>query len=71
MVRYSKLGFKKFNLGGISNPNKPGVYKQLNEFKLSFNPKIFEYAGDFELITDRPLYFMYHNSKDIGGMFKK
>ena len=71
MVRYSKLGFKKFNLGGISNPNKPGIYKQLNEFKLSFNPKIFEYAGDFELITDRPLYFMYHNSKDIGGMFKK
>lgn len=71
MVRYSKLGYKRFNLGGISNITKPGPYKSLNEFKMSFNAKATEYAGDFELITDRPLYFMYRNSKDISNMFKK
>lgn len=72
MLRYSKLGFKKFNLGGVSNITKNDhKYKGLNEFKLNFNPKVIEYAGDFELITNRPLYFMYRNSKDISNMFKK
>ena len=71
MIRYSKLGFKQFNLGGVSNITKPGKYKGLNEFKLNFNANVIEYAGDFELITNRPLYFMYRNSKDISNMFKK
>lgn len=71
MIRYSKLGFKKFNLGGLSNITKPSKYNGLNEFKLNFNPKVIEYAGDFELITNKPLYFMYRNSKDISNMFKK
>ena len=67
----SKLGFKKFNSGGISNITKPSKYKGLNEFKMSFNSKAIEYAGDFELITNKPLYFMWRNSKDISNMFKK
>lgn len=71
MVRYSKLGFKKFNLGGISNITKPSKYKGLNEFKMNFNAKAIEYAGDFELITNKPLYFMWRNSKDFSNMFKK
>ncbi len=71
MIRYSKLGYKKFNLGGISNITKEGKYDNLNEFKLNFNPKVIEYAGDFELITNKPLYFMYRNSKDFSNMFKK
>ena len=70
MGRYSKLGFKKFNLGGISNIEKPGKYKGLNEFKLSYNATIIEYAGDFELITNTPLYFMYRRSNDFNNMLK-
>ena len=61
--RYAKLGFKKLNLGGVSNINKPdNKYKGLNEFKMSFHSNIIEYIGDFELITNNPLYFMYKNS---------
>ena len=70
MGRYSKLGFKKFNLGGISNIKKPGRYKGLNEFKLNFNANVYEYAGDFELITNTPLYFMYRRSNDFNNMLK-
>ena len=70
MGRYSKLVFKKFNLGGISNIEKPGKYKGLNEFKLSYNATIIEYAGDFELITNTPLYFMYRRSNDFNNMLK-
>lgn len=69
LVRYSKLGFKNFNLGGISNITKPNKYKGLNEFKMNFNAKAIEYAGDFELITNKTLYFMWKNSKDFSNMF--
>lgn len=72
MGRYSKLGFKRFNLGGVSNIQKTiPKYKGLNEFKLHFNAKVVEYAGDFELITNTPLYFMYRRSTDLNNMLKK
>lgn len=70
MGRYSKLGFKKFNLGGISNIQKDSPYKGLNEFKMNFNAKAVEYAGDFELITNSPLYFMYRKTSNISNMWK-
>ena len=71
IVRYSKLGYTKFNLGGIVNPEKvTQKYQGLNEFKLGFNPNIIEYAGDFELITNTPLYFMYQRSSNLSNMIK-
>lgn len=71
MGRYSKLGFKKFNLGGISNIQKDNqLYSGLNEFKMNFNAHATEYAGDFELITNAPLYFMYRKSSNISNMWK-
>ena len=60
--KYSELGYEKFNFGGIANPNlKENKYSGLNEFKLSFNSNIYEYIGDFELITNKPLYFFNKN----------
>jgi len=70
--RYSKENLKKFNLGGITNPeDKNPKYDGLNEFKLSFNSKAYEYAGDFELVTNNTLYFMYKNSAPIRSILKK
>lgn len=68
--RYSNMGFKKFNLGGISNPNKP-EFKGLNDFKLNFNAKCVEYIGDLELITNNTLYFIYQNSLSFRSILKK
>lgn len=60
--KYSELGYEKFNFGGITNPKlKDNKYSGLNEFKLSFNTNIYEYIGDFELITNKPLYFIHKN----------
>ncbi len=68
--RYAKLGFSKFYLGGVANINKVNnKYKGLNEFKLNFHSNVIEYIGDFELITNSPLYFVYKNSSGITGMF--
>ena len=70
--RYSKKGFKKFNLGGIAGLNNtPIEYKGLNDFKLSFNAQAVEYIGDLELITNNALYFMYQNTSPIRNILKK
>lgn len=60
--KYSELKYEKFNFGGIINPNiNDTKYSGLNEFKLSFNSNSYEYIGDFELVTNKPLYFIYKN----------
>lgn len=69
---YNKQGFKRFNLGGITNPkidNKK--YNNLNEFKLSFNARCIEYIGDLELITNSAYYALYRNSKPIRVILHK
>ena len=68
---YSKKGFKKFNLGGISNINKEDKYKGLNEFRMNFGSCAIEYAGDFELVTNNTLYFMYKKATQIKHIIKK
>lgn len=58
--KFTKEGYKVFNLGGIPNPEKyNSKYEGLKEFKLSFNVDIKEYIGDFELITNKALYLLY------------
>lgn len=70
--KYSKEGFKTFNLGGIANYNLNNPkYQGLNEFKLNFGATAFEYAGDFELIINKALYIMYKNSSSVLGIIKK
>lgn len=68
---YAKQGFKKFNLGGITNTDlTKNPYKGLNEFKLGFNAIATEYIGDLELICNNTLYFMYRNVP-IKGILKR
>lgn len=68
---YSKKGFKKFNLGGISNIKNDNKYKGLNEFRMNFGSCAIEYAGDFELVTNNTLYFMYKKTQKITNIIKK
>lgn len=72
MERYSKLGFKKFNLGGISSLTvQDNPYHGLNEFKLGFNALAYEYIGDLELVTNNTLYFMYQNTAPLRHILKR
>ncbi|MDD3187262.1 MAG: peptidoglycan bridge formation glycyltransferase FemA/FemB family protein [Bacilli bacterium] len=69
--RYSKLGLKRFNLGGVTDISVENAkYEGLNEFKTSFNANIFEYMGDLELITNSTQYFMYENTMMFRNIFK-
>ena len=70
--KYSKEKYKRFNLGGMTNPNiNNEKYNGLNEFKLSFNARCVEYVGDLELITNNTLYNLYRNSKPIRYILKR
>ncbi len=71
MELYQKLGFTKFNLGGMSNltiDNKR--YSGLDEFKLGFGAKMVEYAGDFELVTHKRNYNLYRNYVPLKKLIK-
>lgn len=71
MEKFSNEGYKKFNLGGISNPMlENNKYQGLVDFKLGFNAKAIEYIGDLELICNNALYFMYKNTP-IKAILKK
>lgn len=70
--KYSKEKYKRFNLGGMTNPNiNNEKYNGLNEFKLSFDARCVEYIGDLELISSPTLYTLYRNSKPIRYILKK
>ena len=70
--KYSTEKYKKFNLGGMTNPNlNNNKYDGLNEFKLSFDATCIEYIGDLELITNSALYNIYRNSKPLRFILKK
>ncbi len=51
-----------------SNENK---FKGLNEFRLGFGASGYEYAGDFELVTNKFFYFLYQTLSPILKKFKK
>ena len=68
---HQKLGYTKFNLGGMSNLTIDAhKYSGLDEFKLGFGSKMVEYAGDFELITHRRNYNLYRNYVPLKKLIK-
>lgn len=68
---YKKQGFEKINLGGMSNfVVDSKKYTGLNQFKLNFGCKMYEYAGDFELITNKMNYNLYRNYVPLKNLIK-
>ena len=63
-IEPKKMGFDRPSKKFLNFLNK---YYGLNSYKLGFGSRIYEYAGDFEFITNKPLYLIYKNS----FMFKK
>lgn len=68
---YKKQGYKKFNLGGMSNITiDEKKYTGLDEFKLGFGSYMYEYAGDFELVTHKRNYNLYRNYVPLKNLIK-
>jgi peptidoglycan pentaglycine glycine transferase (the first glycine) len=61
---FTKIGFTKFHLNGITGDfNQKSTYYGLFEFKKSFNTKVVEYIGEFNLVVNRFRYSLYRKFK--------
>lgn len=59
---YLNSEYKIFNMNAISGifeDNNP--YKNLNNLKFGYNTSAYEYLGEFNLITNSPMYALYKN----------
>ena len=69
---YKKNGYSFVDLNGITGDfSKTNPYKGLNEFKLSFNPKIYEYIGEFDLVIRETKYSLLWSSNKLQREFDK
>lgn len=57
LIDYYKPDYAYLDIGGISGDfNKDGPYYGLNRFKMGFNPKIYEYIGEYDLVVNPNKY---------------
>lgn len=57
LCEYYKKDYNYLDLNGITGDfKKENPYYGLNEFKLGFNPKAFEFIGEFDLIINKGAY---------------
>lgn len=72
LEKYKNEGYRFFDLNGITGDfSDTNPYKSLNEFKLQFNPSIFEYIGEFDLIINKSVYKFMLNSNLLAKEFNK
>ncbi|MDR3215465.1 MAG: aminoacyltransferase [Bacilli bacterium] len=57
-------GYDNFNLGGVAGTLDDGLFK----FKTEFHPELWEYLGDFDIINNKFIYFLFEKALPI---FKK
>ena len=67
---YKTLGFLFFDLYGITaDYSDTNPYKELNKFKLKFNPEVYEYIGEFDLIVNKPFHQLLWSTNQIQKEF--
>lgn len=72
LIENYKYDYEYLDLGGISADFKStNPYHGLNRFKLGFNPKIYEFIGEFDLIINREQYDMLLTSGRLAEEFNK
>lgn len=69
---YKNNNFDFMDLNGITGDfTKDNPYKGLNDFKLSWNPRVFEYIGEFDLIINQTKYSLLWSTKTLHKEFEK
>ena len=72
MNYYKNENLSFLDLNGITGDfTKNNPYKGLNDFKLSWNPKVFEYIGEFDLIINQTKYSLLWSSNKLQKEFEK
>jgi len=72
LIEHYKKRFDYLDLGGVSGNFKHDCpYRGLNRFKLGFNPKIYEYIGEFDFIINKAGYDLLLSSGKLAKEFNK
>lgn len=72
LIKYYKQNYKFIDLNGLTGDfNNTNPYKGLNEFKLGFNPHIYEFIGEFDFILDEKIYQSLVKKGTLAEFFKK
>ncbi len=72
ILSYYKENFDYADLNGITGDfTKENPYNGLNEFKLGFNPRIYEYIGEFDLPIKKAQYNKLKNKGELAKLFNK
>ena len=69
---YKNENYSYLDLNGITGDfSHDNPYKGLNDFKLNFNPNIYEYIGEFDLIINQTLYSLLWTTKILHNEFDR
>lgn len=72
LINYYKDSFNYLNLNGIvGNFLEDNPYSGLNRFKLGFNPYIYEYIGEYDLVIEPKSYQILLNNGILAKEFNK
>lgn len=72
LINYYKDSFNYLNLNGIvGNFLEDNPYSGLNRFKLGFNPHIYEYIGEYDLVIEPKSYQILLNNGILSKEFNK
>lgn len=68
--KYANTGFVEFDMNAISGRfgKKENKYAGLNEAKFSYGSKAIEYIGEFNMVTNAPMYSVYRNLSPDNNM---
>lgn len=72
LIKYYQQEYKYLDLNGITaDLSKENHYYGLNRFKMGFNPDVYEYIGEFDLVIDEKLYDKLLKSRALAKEFNK
>ena len=68
--KYKKENYLYLDMNGITGDmTESNPYKDVNDFKLKFNPTTFEYIGEFDLIINKPFHQLLWSTGKIQKEF--
>lgn len=72
ICEYYKNNYDFIDLNGITgNFSKDNPYYGLNQFKIGFKPKIFEYIGEYDLVINKGSYKVLKKNNLLDKEFKR
>jgi len=71
LIEYYKYNYNFLGIEGITGDlSLSNPYKGLNDFKMCFNPRIYEYIGEFDIIYNNRIYNKISSNGTLSKIFK-